>query len=547
MRSYYVSIFILLILLCFNNNLLSQNLSSEFDEILNETFHKNEPGATVLIAKNGEVIYRNAFGLANMELDVKMQVNNVFEIGSITKQFTAVSILMLLEQGKIDLDDDITKYIEDYPTHGHHISIHHLLNHTSGIKSYTSMASWVPLWRKDFTPIEMIDFFKKEPMDFAPGQEWSYNNSAYFILGYIIEKVSGEPYETYIEQHIFKPLNMKSTLYGSNKEIIKNRAYGYQKSGKYTNAEYLSLTQPYSAGSIMSTVDDLFIWNRAIKNNLLLQPETIQLAFTNYTLNNGDKTNYGYGWSFGSINGSPTIEHSGGIFGYVTNSIYLPEEDVFVAIYSNCDCSDPTGVSNRLASIAIGKPFPGKKDIVSITLKELEKWEGIYDFEDGSIRTITIENGKIYSQKQGSTKFEIFPMKNNVFFFDGIGSTISFEESNNIIKAVFKNNEKGVIGLKSERIPKTISILDMSEKDLQQFVGTYNLAPNFDIIFSISGGKFKAQATGQQEVELFPETQTKFFLKDIEAKIEFFPNQKGEFDSCVLYQGGRETKGMKKN
>ena len=167
----------------------AQKLEKQFDKMLNEQYLPTEPGATALVAINGEIVYRKAFGMANLELDVQMEPDMVLEIGSITKQFTAVSILILMEQGKLNLDDDITKFIEDYPTHGHNISIHHLLTHTSGIKSYTSMESWAPVWRKDFEPIELIDFFKKEPMDFAPGEEWRYNNSAYFILGYIIENL----------------------------------------------------------------------------------------------------------------------------------------------------------------------------------------------------------------------------------------------------------------------------------------------------------------------------------------------------------------------
>lgn len=184
-------------------------------------YSPDEPGATVLVAKNGKIVYHKAFGMANMELAVKMETDNVLEIASITKQFTAVSILMLMEQGKLTLDDDITKFIEDYPTHGHHISIHHLLTHTSGIKSYTSMANFVSLARKDYTPTKMIDYFKNEPMDFAPGEENWYNNSAYFILGYIIEKASGQTYEEFVETNIFEALGMKSSRYGSNKEIIK--------------------------------------------------------------------------------------------------------------------------------------------------------------------------------------------------------------------------------------------------------------------------------------------------------------------------------------
>ena len=195
---YFSSLLYTLLILVTTSMSFSQKLAKQFDQLLEAQYAADEPGATAIVAIDGEVIYHKAFGMANMELNVKMEPEMILEIGSISKQFTAVSILMLMEQGKLDLDDDITNFIEDYPTHGHHISIHHLLTHTSGIKSITSMESWTALWRNDYEPNEFIDVFKNEPMDFAPGEEWRYNNSAYFILGVVIEKVSGQTYEEFV-------------------------------------------------------------------------------------------------------------------------------------------------------------------------------------------------------------------------------------------------------------------------------------------------------------------------------------------------------------
>ena len=182
----------------------AQKLDTTIDRLLSERYPAGQPGATVLVAKGGKVIYRGAFGNANLELDIPMKPENVFEIGSITKQFTSVSILMLMEQGKLSLQDEITKYLPDYPTHGKTITIHHLLNHTSGIKSYTGMANFRSLVREDMSPTELIDVVKNEPMDFDPGEEYRYNNSAYIILGHIIEVLSEQSYADFIEENIFK-------------------------------------------------------------------------------------------------------------------------------------------------------------------------------------------------------------------------------------------------------------------------------------------------------------------------------------------------------
>ena len=312
----------------------TKQLTAEFDKMLSEKFKPGETGCAALVAKNGQIIYKKAFGMANLELNVAMQPDMVFRIGSITKQFTAVAILQLMEQGKLSLQDDITKFIPDYPTQAYTITIEHLLTHTSGIKSYTSTADYLKSARTDLKPEELIALFRNQPMEFAPGTKWNYNNSGFFLLGYIIEKVSGKTYAEYIQDNFFTPLGMTGSCYGSDTKIIKNRAYGYQpgKDG-VENAEYLSMLLPYAAGSIQSTVEDLFKWNQAVHSYKLVKKETLDKAFTEYKLTNGKGTSYGYGWALSQIQGSPTIEHGGGINGYLTSGIYLPQEDVFVALF----------------------------------------------------------------------------------------------------------------------------------------------------------------------------------------------------------------------
>jgi len=291
-------LFACFILLSFNT--AAQSIEQQVDAILNEQYEHNGPGATALIYKNGDVIYRKGFGYANLELDVKMNPNHVFEIGSITKQFTAIAILMLEEQGKLKVDDDITTFIPDYPTHGNTITVHHLLNHTSGIKSYTAMKSFREKARVDMTPTELIDVFKNEPMDFNPGEQYRYNNSGYIILGHIIEVVTGASYEDFVQKNFFDKLGMSNSYYGSHQKLIKNRAYGYQDRDGYVNADYLSMTLPYAAGSLMSNVDDLLKWQKALNTYQLISKATYEKAINGSSLNNGMSfldlsiTNYKY-------------------------------------------------------------------------------------------------------------------------------------------------------------------------------------------------------------------------------------------------------------
>jgi CubicO group peptidase (beta-lactamase class C family) len=344
---------LLLIVIAFISIGYTQTKEEKIDQLLNKKFNTNTTGAVVLVSKNGKPTYRKAFGLANLESNTKMEVKNVFEIGSMTKQFTAVSILMLVEQGQISLEDEITKFIPDYPTHGQKITVHHLLNHTSGIKSYTSMKKLFAVARNDMKPLELIKFFRDEPMDFNPGEKYKYNNSAYIILGYIIEQTSGITYAEYIQKNIFDKLNMSSSTYASHSKIIKNRASGYHNRGGYQNAMYISHTLPYAGGSLMSSIDDMNLWQQALTSNSLLKKETLQKAYTNYTLNNGKKINYGYGWNIKTINNETSYEHGGSIFGYKSMGIYIPSKDVYVVILTNCDCVSPTKTTREITKIII--------------------------------------------------------------------------------------------------------------------------------------------------------------------------------------------------
>lgn len=334
----------------------SQTLESKIDSLLLPIFQSDGPGAVFLVSKNGIPIYRKAFGKANLELNVVMKPENVFQIGSMTKQFTAIAIMMLQEQGKINVNDAISDYILDYPN-GNNITIHHLLTHTSGIKDFTKMKSIMGIAKKEMTPKELVDFFKDEPIDFEPGEQFLYNNSGYVVLGYIIELVSRSTYEDFIEENIFKKLGMNNSYYGSDREVIKNRAYGYHNRGEYTNKMQVSLSIPYASGSLMSNADDMLKWQNAINSNSLISETTKEKVFTNYTLNNGKPINYGYGWHLKSINDIETREHGGSIFGFKSMGVYIPSLDIYIVGFCNCDCNSPTKVTRDIAALAINKNF----------------------------------------------------------------------------------------------------------------------------------------------------------------------------------------------
>lgn len=450
MRYINKSIFLFVLFFGLSKESSAQQLEKQFDELLEALYPIDEPGATAIVAINGEIVYHKAFGIANLELDVFMEPEMVFQMASITKQFTAVSILMLMEQGKLNLDDDVTKFIEDYPTNGNHISIHHLLTHTSGISRSITLNPWDANIRKhDFEPLEFIDYVKNEPIEFKPGEDFRYNNFGYQILGAIIEKASGQSYEEFVESNIFQKLDMRSASRAKHSDIVKQRAYGYEKQEDFVNAGYVSHTRAFAAGSLMSNVQDLLNWNSALLSNKLLKKETIELAFTNHTLNNGKKINYGYGWFVNDINGSSTFEHAGGDHGFRTNAIYLPEKDVFVAVFANCSCKDPRNVSTKMAALAIGKPYSDMKTAISVDAKQLQNFVGEYEFDDGFTRAITLVGNQLYSKHPLGSKVKIFPITTNSFFYENPIITIDFIESANGVEAILSNRIKRTRATKS--------------------------------------------------------------------------------------------------
>lgn len=346
-----------LVLLCFTFLLSitsnAQHLDQKIDSLIkNEFKDPNGPGGVFLIAQKGKPVYKKAFGMANLELDAKLNTNSVFQIGSMTKQFTAIAILILEEQGKLKVSDPISKYIPSYPN-GNNITIHNLLTHTSGIKDFTKMKTLSDIAQKEMTPELMVDFFKNEPVDFAPGEKFDYNNSGYVVLGYIVELTSGETYEDFIQKNIFDKTGMSHSYYASDRKIIKNRAFGYhKKSSGYVNKTVINFSVPFSSGSLMSTLDDMLKWQNALNQNLLLSSKNEIKAFTKYKLNNGQEIEYGYGWHLKNINGIETREHGGSIFGFKSMAVYIPSKDIYVVGLSNCDCNSPTQLVKDMAKLA---------------------------------------------------------------------------------------------------------------------------------------------------------------------------------------------------
>lgn len=523
------------------------------DELMSKAYPSNEPGAAVLIIKDGRMVLRKGYGMADLELGVAVEPDMVFRLGSITKQFTAVCILMLVEQGKLSLSDDITKFFPDYPTHGRAITVEHLLTHTSGIKSYTSLPAWLGMWRKDMTVKELIDLFKDEPMDFAPGARWSYNNSGYILLGAIIEKVSGQTYEDFLRQHIFDPLGMKHSFYGSASRVIPRRIPGYSKGASgFENAQYLSMTQPYAAGSLLSSVDDLALWDAALNTDRLIKQSLLQRAFTPFVLKDKTTAGYGYGWSRTAYLGHTIIEHGGDINGFSTFQLRMPEDHLSVFILSNRGFGPPwpTNLALQLAALAIGQPLRPAV-AVSLPTDAMDALVGVYRIDDKETYVVRRNADKLTIQRTGGSQREIFSLSATEFFYD----------RDTIDRLNFTKDASGkIVGLKVTRrfgpqtiaartdapLPKAKEAIKVAPEVLDRYVGVYEIAPTFLLTITRRGEQLFMLPTGQQEAEVFPESETLFFLKVVDAQLEFQKDAEGKVSGLILHQGGKDIAAKKK-
>lgn len=371
-------------------------------------------GVSVAVVKKGQPIVMKGYGFADIENDIPASAETVYRIGSLTKQFTSAAIMRLIEQGKVSLDDTLQKFLPDFPTQGNRVTVRQLLNHTSGIRSYTSLGEkWQRVIRIDLVPDSVVALFANEPFDFKPGEAYRYNNSGYFLLGVIIEKVSGKSYGQYLQDEFFTPLGLKSTVYCDQAPIIKHRAQGYatRPEGGFINAEPLSMTQPYAAGSLCSTVTDLVAWTEALSSGKVVSPASYKLMTTPDTLNNGRRITYGFGLGTGALRGHSQISHNGGINGFVSELHNYYADSVITVVLTNTSALTAIELERLIARRALGVP---ELPAVPIAASELGRFAGEYAIGNQRMRVL-VEGGKLRVQQGRTPAFALKHVGNGRF------------------------------------------------------------------------------------------------------------------------------------
>lgn len=425
---------------------IGQTATEKMDELVNAYVDNERFNGVVLVTKNGKPVFEKAYGLRNAKAGIQHEAGDIFQVGSVTKQFTAAVIMQLHEEGKLSVSDPLSKYFKGFKN-ADSITIEHLLTHTSGLFNYTDDSV---IMRRDVTKhysqAEMLEVFQNYEPVFSPGVSWQYSNTGYSLLGYIIENVTGKPYEVVVRQRIFQPLNMKQSGFDFKnlKSPLKSTGYFVLADSTIIPAPVVDSTIAYAAGAIYTTARDLSRWEKAITEGKLLQPASWKKVFTPF------KSKYGYGWMIDSLHGKLAHFHGGGIHGFSSYILRIPEEKLAVVVIDNASSAHPGAIGNTLAAIALNKPY---------TIPER----------------------------------------------------------------------------------KTVALLD--SEVLKEYEGEYQLAPTFSIAVFLEGDVLKGQATGQEAFTMYPEAKDKFFLKVVEARIEFQRTEAGKVKSLVLFQNGMELKG----
>ncbi len=416
------------------------------DSLLNNLHEKGRLNGNVLIAEKGVITYNHSFGLANERTKEKLTENSIFDLASVTKQFTAVGIVLLKEQGKLNYDDLISKYIPELSFY-EGVTIKHLLQHTGGLPDYMKLLEASFDMDKIATNDDVIKYFSQEKPKilFEPAEDWRYSNTGYALLASIIERVSGLKYGDFLSKFIFKPLEMKSTFVQEGKHSsrkIKNLAHSYSYSDSLKALVLTNELEEYNYvkmlsgiigdGGVFSTVKDLLKWNKAIGTNKLISAEGKKEMFTPAILADGSTFDYGYGWQldnnkvFGKV-----VSHTGGWAGYLTLNEQHIDNDKTIIILFNHEGAEIINKTIRYALYGLPEPNPTGKKEITLTSEQLNQVVGVYKIQEGMEFYITLNGGEPYASMTNQTPLRIYPENESSFFLKEFNATILFERDEN--------------------------------------------------------------------------------------------------------------------
>ena len=432
----------LLLLLClFSYNLKGQNLGNNLDSMANLYAQLKNFNGSVLVAQKGTILLQKGYGYKDVTQKTRVDANSLYQYGSVTKEFTATLIMYLQEKGKLSIQDKLSKYFPELPF-ADSVTIYHLLTHTSGIYNYTRDGDFMKSEAvKPATKEKIFALFKSKPLEFTPGSKFSYSNSGYSLLGYIIEKATGKPYESLMREIILKPLGMQTAGFDftSNHSADKTTGYNFIKGDKFETAGVVDSSVAYAAGSLYGSVKDLYLWHQALQKNQLLSTASWKQVYTPL------HSKYAFGWQIDTVYGKPVAEHGGGIFGYTSMIKRFPKDDVVIIVLSNNSSPRSQELAGKLAALVFGQPteWPKKKVFVQIPEEKLKQYVGDYELRPNFVISIMLEDGILKGQPTGQPKSDLLAEDENKFYVEEADADVSFVKDASGVVTALKLTQRG--------------------------------------------------------------------------------------------------------
>lgn len=500
----------------------------------NKNFH-----GSILVANHGEILLGKGYGMANFEEKIKNTSETKFAIGSITKQFTAMAIMQLYESGKLNLGDKLSKYIPDFPI-GDKITIHNLLTHTSGLVNFTDLPEFYTMKTNEMNKDRIIDLFMNLPLKFTPGKKYEYCNSGYVLLDKIIEIVSKLSYEDYLKENIFSPLGMRNT------GLISNNGQELQKVTGYAGfLDVLPITDDiiaratFGAGSLYSTIGDLYQWDRALYTDKLLKKRNVQAMFKGY-VKTPEGSFYGYGWGVTESSYGTVLSHAGGTSGFSSYILRFIDRDFTIIILTNAQSYDVATLANTLFQIAHGKAYtlPGPLVTAKIDKSLYKDYIGQYEISTDSNIEITTDGDHIYAQITGQNKLEIFPLTKSKFYYKLVDAEITFQRDSDgkVKELIFQQDGISTKLVKSKNTKPVKTAVAVEKEILDSYVGEYSIDQSTTVTITSAEGHLYALITGQDRFEIFAESDEIFFYKEFDTKIKFLKDAQGKVISLDFLQ-----------
>ena len=523
-----------------------EGFSDDVDALVAASVDATGPGISVVVTEDGEVVYTGARGMADLAQARPIEPDTLFRLGSITKQFASAVVLQLAQEGKLSLDDPLSKFVPDYPASGATVTVRQLLNHTSGIASYTSMPGFMNdtnLVRKWKTR-DLIAAFQDQPTDFAPGDRQLYNNSGYILVGAVIEAVTGKPWDQAVAERISAPLGLSTIASFADEAALPDMALGYTRSeaGGAELASPINATVPAAAGALRGTVLDLATWANALHGGEVIGDDLYRQMIAPTVLNDGTVVNYGLGVDVEKFRGRHKIGHGGGINGFNTASLYLPEEGIFVAVFNNHDSPEISSATlmARIAAMAIGEPFAAMS-AVPLDMAAVAPLLGEYRIDPDQSRKFYARDGKLFTMRTGGRELEVFSAGGGKFFYGPSSLTwfgITRAEDGTAEMAMYQD---GASEAEMSRWVGEITAapdVAIAADVLQSYAGTYT-GPIGTLTLSVDdSGTLLAKLNEQPALPLVPHSATRFMVSGIDAAVEI-KHEGARVIGAEISQGGQ--------